>query len=160
MKSVWRVLFASSFVVGLLAGAAKPSLAHQVFESQFSYYTPNSHCTWTGSINDHTKIEGQVESKQWVNVGGYGEACAGALQRSPGNIKVKLNVFQKTSTTSWGLCWATVEVFNSATTYRVVGVNQSPPNQCGAGTYRVEALGHVNVNGVWYGGPVWAYHDY
>lgn len=160
MKGMTRVWLVLSVAIGFVLGATRPSLAHLIDESQFTYWTADSNCTHGRIIQDHTHVDGRVESHAGINGGGYGEYCAGTLLRSPDNIKVRVNILKKTSTGSYGWCWGTVYVYNSATAYGAQAVNYGVPNQCGSGTYRVEGEGYVNVNGSWYGGVVRSYHDY
>jgi len=146
-------LFVIAALLGFALGTAPRASAHTNSNYGYTYWTPDSNCTYNEAKIYDYGTSGRVQSKQAIVVGAGTSACGGNLQVPGGYLQNKLVIF-KNNGGFWALCTQTSVIFSGSPGFYLDQLTNGSPGICGAGEYSVQSNGYVLINSNWYGGGV------
>lgn len=150
-----------AMVISFLLGALQPAVADNRLNEGFTYTDPNFNCTYGRADlrHDTSNYNGfaRVVSKILLDNPTTGKIVCGDFYARPGGyISAKIQYY-KWNGSAWAFCAATSTYYNNTnnSTFDLTeGTHPKGSPICGNGSYAVENVGYVSVNGTWYGGAV------
>jgi hypothetical protein len=156
-----RLLLSVIMVLSFVLGAAQTVSADNRLNEGFTYKSADFNCTYgrTDLIHDTTAYHGwaRVISKIVLDNPTTGKIICGDFSPVPGGyMRLKIQ-YLKWNGSIWGFCGETPTYYNNVNASEFNLTEGNHPNgsaPCGAGSYSVQGVGAVLVNGTWYGGPI------
>jgi len=151
-----RLFLALAVTLSIMVGSVQTVSAHSVYDQNWTYYSPDSICTWGRSeISDGTGGGGyvRVDVEAWHQTW-FGQSCGTTIQKSAYQLRVKYTTIKYNDATgNWDWCVNSDWYYNPTNSYRYqieawLG-EYVPP--CGNGNYGNWGGAYSYHNGNWYG---------